>query len=177
MLTDAPPTRRKFFHAWDEIDYLYNKILYWAYEVQSWRRAGDFSSRLKALLSLHDPNCRAILGASARTLIAEVEGDFSTAIKYRKREMGLIAKLRKIGGPGTQDFGPEDISDRMDLLAGLHWDAGNLRKAQELLEESREYCEKNHVPFDGGEMLEELIEKRSMQNLNGKSRVHAKAGK
>jgi len=35
MKVKAPPDRRKFASAWDEIGYLYGKLLYWLYQREA----------------------------------------------------------------------------------------------------------------------------------------------
>ncbi len=164
MIAKAPPTRRRFAHEWDEIEYLYFKMLFWAYEKEDYRRASRFSDQLIKLLDRFDPKCEAILGASARALAADVNGRIDAAIRFRKREIKLLQRLLQIGGPAAEDLGPEDVSDRMDLLAIHYWDAGNLELARKTIEESRNYCRRHRIPFDGQDILDELSSEMPERN-------------
>jgi hypothetical protein len=49
-----PPGRRKFAGAWDEIGYLYDKLLYWLYERQLAAKARPYAKRLERLLRQAD---------------------------------------------------------------------------------------------------------------------------
>jgi hypothetical protein len=174
MIDSFPPTRRAFAHEWDEIEYLYYKMLYWAYGRNDDRRAGRFSNRLQRLLDRFDPDCKAILGESARALIADVNGKPEDAIRFRSREIELMEKLIRMGPPADYQLGPEDVSDRMDLLAIHYWDAGNLRKARETLEACRQYCRKHRIPFDGQDILDDVLKDQTDISHNGKNGVHGK---
>ena len=56
-----------------------------------------------------------------------------------------------------------DLSDRLDLLAGLYCEAGYLDKAIRTLRQSKRLCAEHGIPFDGADMLEEyLAEKKKL---------------
>jgi hypothetical protein len=166
MAINTPKIRHKFNGAWDEIGYLSGQMLYWFYQRNDRRRAARFSERLRGLLAAHDRNCEAILGASARAIVAEVAGDLWTAIQTRERELELIAAWQNATVPPETKYDPADVSDRMDLLAGLYWESGELEKAEALLLKSQRYCADLKIAFDGKKMLNELRrEKRSRAKL------------
>ena len=56
------------------------------------------------------------------------------------------------------DYG--DLSDRLDILATLYAEQGNLGRAVELLHESRRFCESHQIPFDGQDLLDEYEQDR-----------------
>jgi hypothetical protein len=162
MSTRPPEIRRKFSHPWDEIQYLYHQMLYWLFERNDRARAARWSPRLSALLAQHDPLCEAILGAAARALVAEAAGDLWSAIRARQRELELIEQLNAADAPAEAQWSASDIADRLDLLAGLYWDAEDLDRAEEILLQSQRWCAEHKIKFDGREMLHELRqEKRS----------------
>ena len=138
MKTKTSRTRRTFYHEWDEIDYLYMKILDWFYGKENRRKALPFCARLQALLERTPEAREAILGVECWSLICEVQGDLAGAIAYREREIDLIRRLHRISvnTPGRdfalQGYNYSDWSDRLDLLAILYYDAGDLAKAVEL---------------------------------------------
>src|SRR5437016_1175652 len=139
MRTKAIPNRHKFLNAWDEIEYLYHKVLYWFYPVRDRSKALRFCKRLKVLLAKVAANHEAVFGEECWSLLYEVKGDFAKAIKYRESEIKLIKHLWEIsrGTPGEdiafQQYDASDLSDRLDLLAILYHDAGDLDRAISVL--------------------------------------------
>jgi hypothetical protein len=168
MREQAPPTKRKFRSAWDQIDYLYHKMLYWFYDRADRRHARRFASRLKRLVAKADPHHETILGMSCRALIAELAGDLRRAIQYREREIRFIEQVLRPGSPPLPDMGFDDVSDRMDLLAILHWNLGDAAKAAEILEESKRYCAKHHIRFDGQDVIDEVRAELGTASRNGR---------
>ena len=163
MKTEAIRTQRKFHGAWDEIGYLRIKILDWFYGRENRRKALPFCARLEALLE-RTPNAHeAILGEECWSLICEVRGDLAGAIAYREREIGLIKRLHRISvnTPGRdivlREYDYSDWSDRLDLLAILYRDAGDLAKAIRVLKESRRLCRRHGIPFDGKNLLRDYL--------------------
>jgi hypothetical protein len=156
MREKAPATQRKFHSNWEEIEYLYHKILHWFYGRHDRHRALAFADRLWRLVAEADPKQVAILGASCRALLAELAGDLPAAIRYRKKEIDLLRRLQQLNPPAEVMPGPDDISDRLDLLAILYWNQGNLAKAEQVLEESRQLCESSGIKFDGKKLLADV---------------------
>src|SRR5438067_2514311 len=95
-MSSNPPLRRKFAGAWDEIRYLYDKLLYWLYQREEAGKARPYAERLERLLAKADPDQQTILGAESRSLIHEVRGDYRNAIKHREREIRLIRRLHEL---------------------------------------------------------------------------------
>src|SRR5438094_6520854 len=104
MTTKPPPNRRKFVSEWDEIEYLYHKILHWFYPVRDRGKALRFCERLEELLRKVASRHEAILGESCWSLLYEVRGDLPKAIASREHEIKLIRQLWKIskGTPGEE---------------------------------------------------------------------------
>jgi len=163
MKNKAPRSRRNFAGRWDEIGYLYDKLLYWLYERGDVRRASAFSERLARLLHKVAPDHEAIFAEECWSLIWEARGDFRRAIKYRQSEIRLIERLHRLAiGTPQQDivlnrYGYADLSDRLDLLAILYHDSGNPSKAIAVLRESERLCKKHSIPFDGQDVLDEYL--------------------
>lgn len=163
MKTKTARTRRKFYHEWDEIDYLYMKILDWFYGKGNRRKTLPFCDRLQALLEKTPGAHEAIFGEECWSLVCEVQGDLAGAIAHREREIELIKRLHRISTntPGRdialRDYGYSDWSDRLDLLAILYHDAGNLQKAIQVLKESRRLCRRHGIPFDGKDLLRDYL--------------------
>jgi tetratricopeptide (TPR) repeat protein len=163
-MTDAcPANRRTFYHEWDAIDYYYHKALYWFYQRHDRHRALRFCKRLKKLVQKTSSSHEAILGEAAWSLLYEVEGDLSKAIKYRESEIKLIRHLWDIsrGTPGEsiafQQYDASDLSDRLDLLAILYHDVGDLDKAISVLRESAQVCKGAGIRFDGKDLLRDYL--------------------
>src|SRR4051812_7365556 len=95
MVVKAVRTRRTFQGEWEEIAYLYEKILYWLYDKSDRRQALQFARRLKPLFRKASPKHEAIFGEECWSLIYELERDFVRAIAHRKHEIRKILKLRE----------------------------------------------------------------------------------
>jgi hypothetical protein len=166
MKSKPPPGRRTFASQWDEIGYLYDKLLYWLYQREDPLKARPYARRLARLLPKVDPAHEAIFGEECWSLVFETEGDLPMAIKHRKNEIRLIRRLHDISlNSPSKDFvfkryGYDDLSDRLHLLAILHHDSGNLDKALALLEESRRLCKAHGIRFDADDMLQEYSEEK-----------------
>jgi hypothetical protein len=166
MTSKPPPQRRKFANDWDEINYLYDKVLYWLYQREAPAKARPFAERLERLLAKADPDHEAIFGEECRSLIEETKGDLGRAIEHRENEVRLIRRLHEIsrGTPGEQaalrGYGYDDLSDRLDLLAVLYHDSGNLDKALSTLRQSQRLCQAHGIPFDGEDLLAEYLEEK-----------------
>jgi hypothetical protein len=175
MASESPPTRRKFAHAWDEIKYLYSKLLYWLYEKQDRHHALRFCDRLEKLLQTASPDHQAILGEECWSLIYEAKDDLAKAIHYRESEIKQIKRLWEIsiGTPSEdialQGYGPSDLSDRYDLLAILYRDAGDLDKVISLLQESKQLCEAHGIRFDGKDLLRDYLAEKKQLHIPAES--------
>jgi hypothetical protein len=150
---------------WPAIKWLYYEIVDAHYGQGDRRRAARLCDQLEPLLGQEDPAQEAILGQECRALIHEVRGDLAAAITHRENEIRLRKRLlQTIHDPPTEaervilkDYGPDDLSDRMDLLAMLYHDAGRLKKAIKTLWQSRELCELHGVRFDGKDLLRDYL--------------------
>jgi len=164
MKTKAPAVRRQFANAWDEINYLRDKLLFWLYQRSKPDKAIPFAKRMQKLLARSDRSQESIVGQEGRSLTFEALGDLHRAIEHREKEIHLIRRLRELSiGTPSEDFalrfyGPSDLSDRLDLLATLHCEVGDLEKAIATLRESRLLCEEHGVEFDGADLLSEYLE-------------------
>jgi hypothetical protein len=176
MTAKSPPTRRKFISAGDEIDYLYHKVLFWFYGRENRRRALPFGERLEKLLQKEAPRPEGIFAEGCWSLVCELKGDLAGAIKHRENEIRLIKRLHQISlNTPDQDYvlktyGFDDLSDRLDLLAILYHDAGDLDRAIRLLEESRQLCRTHRISFDGNDILKDYLAERKRVSGEGKAR-------
>jgi hypothetical protein len=177
MTVKPPPDRRKFANAWDEIEYLRDKLLYWLYQREDVGKARPYAARLQRLLPRADPDQEAILGQECWSLVHETRGDLQKAIDHRQKEVRLIRRLHDLSrnrpheALALRGYGHSDLSDRLDLLATLYHDSGNGEKALAILEESRRLCETHGLPFDGEDLLREYLEEKARaQEKNRKER-------
>jgi hypothetical protein len=167
-MKDKPPSdRRTFAGEWDEIGYLYDKLLYWLYQRADAGKARRYAQRLERLLHAAAGGHDAILGEECWSLVHEAKGDLPKAIEFRENEIRLIRRLHELsrGAPyeavALEEYGWDDLSDRMDLLAVLYHDSGDLDKAIATLQESKELCRKNGIAFDAEDLLQEYREEKS----------------
>jgi tetratricopeptide (TPR) repeat protein len=170
MAAQFAHTRRRFRSDWDEIQYLREKILHWFYGLQDRPRALKYSKRLEKLLRKASPDHQAILGEECWSLIYELKEDLVKAIRYREREIKLIKRLRTIsrqspsGDWVLQYYDVSDLSDRLDLLAILIHDSGDLDRAIEVLQESKRLCKSHDIPFDGADLLDDYLSEREKRS-------------
>lgn len=169
MKTDPPPARRKFTSIRDKAEYLYDNLLYWLYEREEPNRARPFAERLARMLSEEAAGEEAIFPEGCWSLICEARRDIIGAIRHRENEIRLMERLHEISdnSPTREGilkiYGYDDLSDRLDLLALLYREAGNLDRAIEALEKSKRLCEMHGIRFDGEDILEECLEERLFQ--------------
>jgi tetratricopeptide (TPR) repeat protein len=167
MKAKAPPDRRKFATTWDEIGYLYDKLLYWLYQRQEVERARPYAERLERLLPTADARHEAIRGEECWSLVYETKGDVHKAIKHRLNEIRLIRRLHRISRHAPNErvmlkaYGYDDLSDRLDLLAVLYHNSGDSESALRSLQESRQLCKQHGIKFDGDDILQEYLAERS----------------
>ena len=152
MRSKSPENRRRFENYWDEILYLYYKVLYWFYPVRSRARALRFSRRLERLLRLHKVESYVAKGQECWSLIYEVRGDLRNAIKHRRREISLIKRVRVLA-PRVCGYEVADLCDRLELLAILYHEAGDLKRAIAALKESRMRSRRAGIKFDGEDLM------------------------
>ena len=163
MSTSHPPTRRRFAGDWDEIEYLYRKLLYWFCEREDRRRAAAFCDRLEPLLNQVSPDDKVIVGEECRSLICEVRGDLGGAIRHRENEIRLIKRLHRISENtpsnnfALSQYDYSDLSDRLDLLATLYREAGKPKRALRVLEESKKLCAAHGINFAGQELMRDCL--------------------
>jgi hypothetical protein len=112
-----------------------------------------------------------------RSLIAESRGDFAQAARSREAEIRKILQLHtlSVNTPGweyvARQYDFSDVSDRLDLLAILYDELGDLDRAIATLRESKQYCESHEAPFDGQGLLDELEQAREKQAARSPRRV------
>lgn len=172
MKAKPPIQRSRFANDWGEVDYLYHKLLYWLYERQSARKARPYAERLQRLLPKLDPNHEAILGEECWSLVYETKQNLPRAIEHRENEIRLMRRLHEISPQPInksvvlEGRGYEDLSDRLDLLAGLYHDNGDLDRAINALQESKQLCEQQCLEFDGGDMLDEYLVESEARSID-----------
>jgi hypothetical protein len=171
MTRKAPPTRRRFSGDWDEIEYLYGKLLYWLYEQGSRAKARPFAERLERLLANVSAGADSIRAEECRALVCEANRDLDGAIRHRENEIRLIRHLHDLSQKGGEDarrhYDYDDLSDRLDLLATLYHDRGNLDRALNVLRESEQLCEEHGLPFDGQDLLDEYQQEKQAVSRAG----------
>jgi hypothetical protein len=145
---------------------LYVDFLRAFYEEEDLARAERIAKQVEAELARRPDLADSIRGVELRSLICELRGDLESAIKYRQSEIRRIFELHSSaqGTPGWNyvfgEYDYSDISDRIDLLAGLYASMGDHGEAIRLLEESRRFCASHGIPFDGEDLLEAFRDQR-----------------
>lgn len=167
MKVKPPPGRRKSAGRWDEIEYLYGKLLYWLYQAEDRSKARRYAGRLAPLLRKASPEHDAILAEECWSLVYEARGDLPKAITHRENETRLIRTLHEacrntaVRDVALQGYDYDDLSDRLDLLAVLYHDNGDLGRAIAVLEQSKQLCEAHGIAFDGEDLLKEYTQENA----------------
>ena len=135
--------------SWPLASELYHRILDLFYGQGSKARAVPIAFRLLRILDKLDPNSDALLTLAARAVLAELDGDLVEAIQFRKRELVAMDRLiaKRQLEAASLDF--SDYADRLDLMANLSFDLGDLDAAEEAIGQSLAFCRKHGVKFDG----------------------------
>ena len=143
------------------------------YAQESPRAAARFASRLEGLLRAHDPKQEAIRGQECRSLIHEAKGNLALAIKHRRNEIRLIRRLRRTR-PRVSIYRPDHLADRLDLLAALYHDAGQLERALSTLKESKRVCSRAGIKFGGRRMMRDYLREFTARRVIAAGTSHAK---
>ncbi len=152
---------------WDKIRDLYHKLLYWLYRRGNVQKALKYADQLEPLLDKADPNHGAILAEEIWSLISEAKGDLRNAIRHRENEIGAIRQLHTISRDqpyekiATNGYDYSDLSDRLNLLAALYHDSGNLDGAIRTLSKSKQLCADHGIEFDADDVLEEYLAEKA----------------
>jgi tetratricopeptide (TPR) repeat protein len=155
---------------WREVNRVYDKILYYFYELGSHAKALAYTDKLHDLLSRLASDHDSIFGEECWSLLYELKGDLPTAIRHREREIELILKLWEISAdtPGMdvalRAYGIAELADRFDLLAMLYHDAGDLDRAIVTLTSSKWLCESFKVPFEGESLLQDYLYEKNVNS-------------
>src|SRR5436190_18750971 len=133
MKSRSAPDEGKLARTSNQISRLYDRLVYWLYERQDASRARSLASQMKNLLA-KNPKLESIFNCECSSLVHEASGDLDSAIKDRKKEIRLIRRLhqRAQNKPGASfvfgQYDYADLRDRLDLLAMLYHDRGDLDK-------------------------------------------------
>jgi tetratricopeptide (TPR) repeat protein len=150
-----------------DMDQLYNDLLTWLYERRNVRRARVAANRMAKLLAQFNPAPESIFVEECRSLVYEARGDLAKAIKHRKNEIRLIRRLHKLAVKtehadyifGQYDY--DDLRERLDILAMLYREKGDLDKAIRTLKESRRFCRDHGIKFDCDDLLADYLSERA----------------
>jgi hypothetical protein len=166
MTNKVSNNRQKAIPGEDETETLYHELLRWFYEKENRERAREVAARLEAALAGRPDVAASIRGEEIRSLLAELRGDLAGAVRSRESEIRKILELHSlaVNTPGwdyvLRQYDFSDVSDRLDLLATLQAEQGDLERAIATLQESKGFCEAHQVPFDGQDLLEEYEQAR-----------------
>lgn len=153
------------------MDRLYDRLVYWLYERQDAKRARRVADALGKLLARFGADPESIFVEECRSLVCEAKGDLPNAIKHRENEIRLIRRLHEISqNTATKDFvlgqyDYRDLCDRLDLLAILYHDSGDLNRAIRTLEESKQLCANHELTFDSENVLREYLKEQPSATL------------
>jgi hypothetical protein len=138
--------------------------------TQPWHTDSPVSSRpncggrrLERLLNEFCADDHVIVPEECRSLICEIRGDLPGAIKHRENEIRLIKRLHRISQNtpshnfALSQYDYSDLSDRLDLLATVYYEAGKPKRATRTLEESKKLCATRGIKFAGQELMREYL--------------------
>jgi len=141
---------------------LYHRLLDLFYSQESKARAVPVAFRLLRMLDKLDPNSDTLLTLAARAVIAELDGDLTEAIHYRQRELAVMDQLIAKRQLEAADLTYADYADRLDLIANLALELGDLEAAEMAIERSVAFCRKHRVKFDGADIRTAIRKARKL---------------
>ena len=106
-----PKNRRTFLGPWDELSYLYEKLLYWFYGRQLRSRGLRFAERMLEILRELPDACEKRQGNEYWALVSEVQGDWQAAAEFWQQEIDLKFRIRELAleeKPSARGFLLED---------------------------------------------------------------------
>jgi hypothetical protein len=142
---------------WHEINDVYDELRDVFYRRRNRTRAAPLALRLLRLLDKAAPENEALLAMAGRSLIAEVDGDFPEAIRYKRMEVAALKPYADRGALAELVLSPDEYSDRLDQLACLHLENGQYPEALAALDESERYCTTHGIPFDGEDVRRDVL--------------------
>jgi len=149
------PTRQRP-KIWDQIERQYLDTLAAAYGRPKDRpKSKQGAARLAALLGRVDDSQGSILGQDGLALIAEIRGDFGASAGHRLEGAKLISQLLSTGYP-LDDYGWDDVAERLTLAAIEYDQLGDTGEAIKCLRRAEVTCLQHGLPFDGKQLLDEL---------------------
>lgn len=164
VVKPPPPSRRRFRHVWDELDYVVEKVVYWLYERRNAKAAARYHRRLNALVREIGNNRVAIVGNLARGLLAEMEGDVPGAIRHRERQLKALERyFAKHAEPQPHDELVLYLEFSYALygrLGELYADSGKLDRGIQAVERYKRLCEHCHVRFRDKAVLHALHKRK-----------------
>jgi hypothetical protein len=143
------------------IPHLYERLLYWLYEQPSARRAQKYASQLAQAIADEPSECGIIFLEECRSLISEAGKDLKRAIAHRENEIALINHLHMIASDrreraaANRKYSGADLRDRYALLAVLHHERGDVKRALEVLDDSKKFCKARRIPFEDDDLIAE----------------------
>ena len=152
----------------EALESLYLDFIKKFYEDQDHQTAEKLAVRLEKELDKSPDHAASIRGEEIRSLIAELRGELTDAIRSREAEIRRILELHAAAANTpdwtfvSQQYDFSDVSDRLDLLAMLYDQHGDSDRAVATLIESKRYCEAHRIPFDSQDLLDELEQSRSL---------------
>jgi hypothetical protein len=167
----------------EKMDDLYQELLTWLYERDDPARAQAVASRLAKLLSRYQSEPESIFVEECRSLVAEAMGDLANAIRHRENEIRLIRRLHRLtqnrpeADLARSQYDFDDLHQRLNLLAMLYHDRGDLPKAISTLQESKRLCATHHLPFEDDDLLAAYLEERGDGASAGQTRSRHQKGR
>lgn len=149
-----PPTRRKFMDRWDELDYLDDKIRYWA-RIGNRRRAAPFLARMSRLMKMRDKE-RNLPKARVLSKIAEGREDWPSLVKFKQLELELVERLRVLARTEIplvrrmilRTHPPGDVAALYNELAMAQARAGMSELASASLASAARICRRHRLRLD-----------------------------
>ena len=148
-----------------DIEPLYLDFTRFLYEETDLEKAREVANKLQRELDSRPDLADSIRGHEIHSLLAELEGNLPEAIRWRESEIRKILELHSIawGKPAwryvLRQYDHSDVSDRLDLLAGLYAELGEFERALATLAESKDYCNSHDIAFDGQDLVDEFAQK------------------
>lgn len=147
-----PKKHRSFESVAAELNYLNDAISYWWHHSSKPNSAIRFRNRFATLLAARETDDGSIALQEHWALLREVDGDIPKAIFHRAREIALLERALRLGGP-IDEIDHSYLAEKYMRLSILHGQNGNRRSAIRCFSKAKQLAARHGFKLTGQALL------------------------